>query len=417
MKNSLAWKFVLIGILILPLIPLLGIVGLFLALIITWQLEYKQMIKQRLIWGFAVLAMWLIFTSCFAFKPTEAFLGLANFLPFFPLLAIFGVLIRQESQLRQLAWMMVIPSFPIVILGLGQLFAGWSFPYILGWELVPYGNPSGRMSSVFIYTNFLAIYLVIVFNLALGLWLDVWKVWRESFNRNQGKVLLFLSLILIFDSLGLVLTSSRNAWGIAFLVCLGFAFYLRWYLLFVPVLTSAGIILWSAFGLNPSRDALRVIIPKFIWGRLSDELYPDRPLETLRITQWRFALDMGIEKPWLGWGLRNFTPLYEAEWGLWLGHPHNIFVMLIGEIGIIGGFLFSFLVGWIVFNGFKLINRFKDKDIIFAYCMAFSSCILFNLLDVSIYDLRVNTLGWVLLGVIWGSINLVNGKSLKSNLE
>jgi O-antigen ligase len=48
---------------------------------------------------------------------------------------------------------------------------------------------------------------------------------------------------------------------------------------------------------------------RFLWARLTDQLYPDRPLATLRTTQWQFAGSMAQQRPWTGWGLRNFTPL------------------------------------------------------------------------------------------------------------
>ncbi|MGK7923928.1 MAG: O-antigen ligase family protein, partial [Spirulina sp.] len=40
--------------------------------------------------------------------------------------------------------------------------------------------------------------------------------------------------------------------------------------------------------------------------------------------------------------------------------------------------------------------------ILFTFLLAFLTCIGFNFLDVSIFDLRINTLGWVLLAAIAG---------------
>ena len=123
--------------------------------------------------------------------PQEAWLGLANFLPFFWLFSGLKVLIKQPWQLRQLSWLIIIPSLPIVILGFGQLFAAWDTPQllesILGWELIPLGVPEGRMSAVFIYTNFLAIYLAIAFTLALGLWLDIWQARGQQLTGRQTR--------------------------------------------------------------------------------------------------------------------------------------------------------------------------------------------------------------------------------------
>ncbi|MGK7876960.1 MAG: O-antigen ligase family protein [Xenococcaceae cyanobacterium] len=420
-KTRWAWNCTQLVLLILPLIPALGEVGLVLALISTWKQQHRQIIKHPLNWGLAILSVWLVISSCFAFDPPRAFLGLANFLPFFALLAAFSVLIQKPSQLRQLAWIMVIPSLPTVILGLGQLIGDWvspkPLPALFGWELVANGNPPGRMASVFMYANILAAYLLIVFILGLGLWIETYQSWRQDLRKHQVWSLLFLSIAVIGDGIGLILTSSRNAWAIAFLGCLAFALYLGWRWLVLGVTAAAGSFLWASFGPSPGREWLRYIVPAYFWARLSDQLYPDRPLPSLRTTQWQFAWDKTNQLPWTGWGLRSFTPLYEAQTNWWLGHPHNLFLMLTAETGIPATLLLCGVVGWIIAQAVMLLNiwsaviskkarhrRYRDKLILFTYLVAFGSCILFNLLDVTLYDLRVNTLGWLLLSAICGVV-------------
>lgn len=415
-----------IGVLILPLIPALGEVGLVIALIITWQQQYRSIVQYPLNWGLGLFSLWLVITSCFAFKPTEAFLGLANFLPFIALLTSATVLIQKISQLRRLAWLMVIPSLPVVILGLGQLFAGWMTPAVLknivGWELVAQGNPSGRMSSVFMYANTVAAYLLIVFILALGLWIENYQAWRQGLRKNKSWVLGFLSLVIISNGIGLILTSSRNAWAIAFLACLAFVIYLGWRWLVIGIATMASSIIWASWGPSPGRDWLRQIIPAYFWARLTDELYPDRPLATLRTTQWQFTWDMMLQRPWIGWGLRNFTPIYEAKMGLWLGHPHNFFLMLIAETGIPGLLFLGGVVGWTMTQAVLLLASWSKENsqrvnqkqqrnslILFTYLIAFAGFTLFNLFDVTLFDLRVNTFGWLLLSAIYGLVYRYRG--------
>ena len=428
-----AWNCAKFGLLTLPLFPLLGEVGLLSAIILTFKERYRQIIKYPLNWGLAILSIWLIITCFQADRPTEAFLGLANFLPFMLLLASFSVLIQKPSQLRQLARAIAIPSIVVVILGLGQLFGGWRTPNLfLGWELVANGNPEGRMASVFMYTNILAVYLSIAFVLGLGLWIDIF-VSRKNKNKDISYLLL-LSLAVIADGVGLILTSSRNAWAIAVFSCVAFAIYLGWRWLVVAFFTACASILGASFGPSPTREWLREIVPAYFWARLSDELYPDRPIATLRTTQWQFCWEMTQQRPWMGWGLRNFTPLYKAKMGLWLGHPHNLFLMLMAETGILATLFLCVSIGWIFFRAVILLSiwsrvksnnklrsntvsiesetyskknrlrRSRDKLILFTYLLAFGSCVLFNLLDVTIYDLRVNTLGWVLLSAISGIV-------------
>jgi O-antigen ligase len=352
----------------------------------------------------------LILSSALGEQSESAWLGLANFLPFFWLFINLRILINQPVQLRQLSWFLILPSLPIVILGYGQLFAAWNTPplleSILGWEIVPQGVPTGRMSAVFIYTNFLAIYLAIAFSLALGLWLETWQVWRQKSTTKQIYTLLLLTLILLADISGLILTSSRNAWGLVVISFMAYAVYMGWRWLVYGVTAAATTILWASFAPNFGGMQLRQVVPAFFWARLSDQMY-ERPVETLRITQWQFCWNLIKERPWFGWGLRNFTSLYEAKMNIWLGHPHNLFLMLGAEVGVVATLLLIGIVGLVMTQAIKLLITWSDNDsqlIFFSYLVAFTSCILFNLSDVTIFDLRVNTIIWILLSAISGVV-------------
>ena len=409
-----AWKCILIGTIILPLLPSLGELSLGLALISIWRREYKNLINHPLSWCWGIFSIWLIITSCFAYKPEEAFLGLANFLPFFALFIAFRWIISQPQQLFILGWLTILPSIPIVIIGLGQLFLGWGWylpealSKITGWRLVSKGIPEGRMSSVFMYTNILAIYLLIVFIIGLGLWINTYQNRQKKQHKKLTLRLIFLSIIILLNVIGLVLTSSRNAWAIALFACLIFAIYLSWYWLVGVVTLVVSSVWWASFGNIPGRDLMRKVIPAYFWERVSDEMYQDRPVATLRTTQWLFSWEMTSDRPWLGWGLRNFSPLYKAETGIYLGHPHNLFLMFSAETGILGVLCLSGMVGWVFFQAIKAINQLSKNNqkqarlILFTYLVAFGGCVLFNFFDVSIFDLRVNTIGWLLFAAISG---------------
>ncbi len=392
------------SVLILPLFPALGILGLLGVMLVSWHSHLSQIVRDKTNWFWVILAVWLVINSYFARFPQEAWLGLANFLPFFALLLGISPLLDSIDKLKTLAWCLILPSLPVVILGLGQLWLNWeSVPLVktvLGWELIPQGVPPSRMSSVFIYANFLAVYLAIAFILSLGLWLDIWY----QKTQPQWQLILVTTIILV-DSIGLALTSSRNAWGIAFIAIMAFAVYLRWHLLVYGVIGAGIAVFWASFAPKFGQEWIRIIVPEFIWGRLSDRMYPDRPVETLRLTQWQFCWDRIQERPILGWGLRNFTPLYEEKTNFWFGHPHNLFLMLGMEVGVIATVLLSLMVSVIILRSFFVSRQFADFDnsiIILTYGMAFTGCVLFNLFDVTIFDLRVNTISWILLASLKG---------------
>jgi O-antigen ligase len=419
--------------------PNFGAIALATGAIALWYQEWRVLLQQPFLWLLGILSIWLMAISCMAANPADSWLGLANFLPFFLLFAAWSQLIQTVNQLRQIALILVLSSIPVAILGCGQLGAGWSGIYvlepILGWVLAPNGEPPGRMSANFMHANTLGAYLQLVFILGLGMWLEVTDggKWRQMPAKWLG---IWLTIAVILDGVALVLTHSRNAWAIAVMAGLAFALYQRWVWLVGFVTGIVGAIAWSAFGLEPGRSWLRKVIPAFFWARLTNEMYPDQPLALQRTTQWQFAWDLTLARPGTGWGLRNFTALYLGKTQTHLNHPHNLFLMLTAETGIPATLLFAGAIALIlaraisVLIGHSILDfRFgiwdwrsqekgqilkstvekgvfggdrADRLILFTYLVAFTGLILFNTVDISLFDFRVNTLGWLILAAIWG---------------
>ncbi|XWK86488.1 MAG: O-antigen ligase family protein [Phormidium sp.] len=417
-----------LGLLTFPVIPAVGMVLLSLSALATWWKKYRQIISQPLTWGFAILTVLLVIVSSFGYYRTEAYLGLGNLIPQFIFFTGISALIQTPAQLRRISWILVITSVPVVIFGLVQILLGWGttgeVQNLLGLAIAPNGEPPGRMSANFMYANILAAYLTIVFILNLGLLIENFPKKTNSQSPVPSPQSLFLGLSLLGNTLALVLTNSRNGWAIAVFACLTFAVYLGWRWLIFIVSGISGIVLLSAFAPSPIREPFRKIVPYFIWARLSDEMFGDRPIPLLRSTQWNFALSLTQQRPLTGWGLRNFSPIYISKYStdqlpIWLGHPHNLFLMLTAEIGIPATILFCSLIGWIIVKGFLLIRDWSDtsadKLIFFSHLVAFFGCILFNTADVTMFDLRVNALGWLLLSGIWGVVCAKRSK--KGNLK
>jgi O-antigen ligase len=235
--------------------------------------------------------------------------------------------------------------------------------------------------------------------------------WQIFLSSSLAKFI-FLTVAIIGNSIALIFTHSRNAWGLVVFAALAYAIYLSWYWLIGLVTAAVATIFGAAFAPTPLSQWLRAIVPEYFWARLTDQNF-DRPVAILRTTQWQFAWNLTREKPWSGWGLRNFTPLYEAQMQIWLGHPHNLFLMLTAETGIPAAlFLFGW-VGWIFGKAILLlvnwssVNSGEDRLIFFSYLVAFAACTIFNMFDVTLFDFRVNTIGWLLLGAICGLVSPV----------
>ena len=424
-RLHLPWNCLQWGVFLLPILPIFGSISIFLGMILSYRHQFKSIRKNPVNQGLAILSILLVIISILANNSLESFLGLFNFIPYFIMFAGLSEIIQTPSQLRQLSWLMIFGAIPVIILGLGQQYLSWSgidiLQGILGWSLQLNGNPVGRMSSVFMYANIFAAYLIIIFTLTLGLLIEEWQNKAEKYdifilNKNQKIILLIITLLL--TAIDLILTNSRNAWGLAVLSSLAYALYLGWWWLILLVTTGVTAVFGSAFAPSPIKDGLRMIIPAYFWQRITDENFV-RPVETLRITQWKFALNLAQTRPLTGWGLRNFTPLYEAKMNVWLGHPHNLFLMMFAEIGIPTTLFFMGIICWILSQGFLLLTNSltnpSERLIYYSYLITFLGLILFNCFDVSLFDFRVNTLSWIILSGIWGVVYNTIGNSTKNS--
>ncbi|MEH2458440.1 O-antigen ligase family protein [Nostoc sp.] len=430
-----SWNYSLWALLIFPLSPLLGAVTIGFVSLITLLKQYRKISRRPLNWGFALLSVLLIVTAGFAQDKTTAFVGLFNLLPFFLVFAAHSTLIQTFAQLRQMAWILVIASMPVIIIGLGQLFLGWSLKFeilwiVFAWTIRPGGNPPGRIASLFMHANTFAAYLAIVFILGLGLWLEQWRL--SMGHRASGisysplapsspplptphspLPLFFLTVAVITNFITLIFTDSRNGWAIAIFACLAYALYQGWRILVGGVAAIVSSVLLAAFAPSPVAQFFRQYVPAFFWARLNDDMYPDRPVALMRKTQWEFAWSLAQEHPWTGWGLRSFSGLYKAQMQISLGHPHNLFLMLSAETGFPSTFLFCGLLAWILIIGVQLLRKSKyintqDRLIFFSYLLAFVAWVLFNTVDVTLFELRLNVLSWLILAAICGVVHRYN---------
>ncbi|NEU78597.1 O-antigen ligase family protein [Nostoc sp. UIC 10630] len=410
-----SWNYSLWALLIFPLSPLLGAVTIGFVSLITWLKQSHKINRRPLNWGFALLSLLLIVSAGFADDKTAAFLGLFNLLPFFLLFVAHSALIQTFVQLRQMAWVIVIGSMPVIILGLGQLFLGWSLKLeilwvVLSWTIVPGGNPPGRIASLFLHANTFAAYLTIIFILSLGLWLEQWRLYQGLGIRKNSLPLIFLTVAVITNFITLIFTNSRNGWAIAIFACLAYALYQGWHILVGGVAAIVSSVLLAAFAPSPVAQIFRRVVPAFFWARLNDDMYPDRPVALMRKTQWEFAWSLAKEHPWTGWGLRSFSGLYKAQMHTPLGHPHNLFLMLSAETGFPSTFLFCGLLAWILITGVQLLRKSKyinteDRLIFFSYLLAFIGWVLLNTVDVTLFDFRLNALSWLILAAISGVVH------------
>jgi len=414
------WNLILWAYLLIPLFPVFGVAGLFIALVGVTVCCWRSIVQRSLNRGLALVALLMVISTLLAHRPLESLLGLFNFLPFFWVFAALAEVICSPKQLRQLAWVLSLTSIPVVLIGLAQEFLGFGLLWnwgIVNWMIQVGGNPPGRISSVFVYANVLATYFCFTFAMSLGLWVEAVKnqqVADQSLKPWQQYQPWWLGLVVLGNAATLGLTDSRNAWAIALFTIVIFAIYLSWNWLLAGITAISTAILVAAFAPAPMHSPFRQVVPASIWMRLNDQLYPNRPVQDLRVTQWRFAWGMLHQRPIFGWGLRNFTPLYQESYQVYIGHPHNLPLMLLSETGFLSTVLLLGLLTWVGYQGTHLLKTWsspsihlpkpRDHLILFVFLVAFAGYALFNLFDVTLFDVRINLIGWLLPAAIMGLV-------------
>ena len=338
----------------------------------------------------------LMVLGCFsAYSGWLSWVGLANWLPFFWAFWGFQPYLATVAARRRVALLLVAATVPVILTGLGQLWWGWQGPFealggLVIWHLKPGGNPPGRLAGLFDYANIAGSWLALAWPLTLAALLQP----RLDPRRRAVVLLLAASLVM-----AVFLTDSRNAWGALMLALPLVAGPLSWPWL-VPVLLVlvAVIAAASLVGVPELIQApARALVPEAIWGRLSDLHYAgQRPQEITRLAQWKVAVGLIAERPWLGWGAAAFSLIYPLRTGHWHGHPHNLPIDLALSHGLPAALL---VVGFVLVLLLRTFRPAVLRGGVYDRGWWTAALVLVGLhaTDMPFYDSRINVAGWILL--------------------
>jgi O-antigen ligase len=398
---SFIWKLFRFSFVSLPYFYFAVFPGL-IAVIGLLYAKFRQSALDRATRNLILLITGLLLLSClFAENRSEAFLQLANFLPYLLLFSVLPYLLKGTEPLARLATDVVIATIPINLLALLE--------YVLRAEGIPRwlrrtalsrwyrARPhAGRAMVMFGHPNALASYLVLV--LGLGLGLILYHLWRRR-SMQDSQLPNWHSLLYIgtFSCLlGIFASGSRNGLLVAIAQLLVFSLFTK----ASRIVLITGVV--GLVGLVASAAWLG------IGGRsLSLADWADDP----RVGVWRFAFGLLEQRPLLGWGLGNYKLQYPP--GLipdydYVAHPHNFWLLLAVEAGIPVMLLFSLFVGRICYRAVKqlwakLIDS-GEQAVLLAYLLSFAGCVAFALFDVTFYDARINATNWVVLAGLYALV-------------
>jgi O-antigen ligase len=399
----------LLGFVLLPFAtyPSLVILGILLLIALAQRGKAVAMVLWR--HGFWLLTLGLMLNNLVAIDPGEAWLRLANFVPYF---LLFGVLVTADglvaqplAKLSHLARCLVLTSLPMSLIALLEytLKLPWLASRVRGWPIFawvfesPFGGEQ-RALALMDHPNILSSYLVIVLGLGLGLTLHYMNAAPARRRPNSsGLALLALPPGLIYSATGLSLvgifcSGSRNGLLVALFEILLLSLFSRRRFfrlagLGIAIALTVGVILLGVGG-----------------RQLSLSLITQDP----RAFIWPMAWDLIRQRPLTGWGLGSFSQLYvpnTAPGFTYIHHAHNIWLYLASEVGIPLMLLFSWVIGHLYAAGAKALLMGNlpapQRYLLLGYLLAFGGGILFGLFDVPLFDARINGLNWLMLAGIY----------------
>ena len=394
-----------LGIFLLPSSAFLGGIFLVLSVFLADRKNCKKYFEDTWNYPFFLSGI-LMFLGCIkAYSSSLAWIGLANWLPFFWAFWAFQPYLKTNSQRKQCALLFVAGTIPVLVTGFGQLWFDWEGPWqifrgLIIWYVDKDGEPDGRLSGLFNYANIAGAWLAFVWPFGLAALL------QPKIKGFQRFIVFFIVTSIVT---ALVLTDSRNAWG-ALILAIPFVLGpITWpwlipflFISFLPV--AFAVLPWFGFEVQ---SWARSFVPEAIWARLSDFGYvSERNVASTRLNQWRLALDFISKRPWLGWGAAAFSVLYPLITGYWHGHAHNLPLELAVSSGLPVAIIIicSVLALLIITLKTCLLQTPSIKDQ-YSYNNIFdrawwSSALIMVFLhgaDLPFFDSRLNIAGWILL--------------------
>ena len=299
----------------------LSIAKLFGVLLFIASLWYRNICLAKIPYPFFYFIVYLgiyilmgIFIQFYLFRIFIS--SIVTILQLFLLFLIFSNVFRQRTLARG----------GLLAFSLGSVLSAMSMLMGVTGVVVEEGE-NGRMSALGFNANEIAIILTIGIIILVGLALE-----REKDSPWRTLILVALTLP---NFVGLLHTGSRA--GVAALL-IGLAFYPLPYHGSHKKLTT---LIWG--GLLVIGFSLIILNDPGIWERFENAFQQG---DISRENIYSHAFDMVLEKPMMGWRPIEFS----YELGNRLGHdrrdPHNLFLYLFLEVGIIGAVPF-FLGLWL----------------------------------------------------------------------
>lgn len=331
--------------------------------------NFAALRKNKLIILWSLFILWSLTSLAYSFDILSSVKELSRYLSIFFSFALGTVLIRKSQDLTNLIKAIIFSSLIPAGVALFQFFSGSG---LVEGDIV-------RLYGTMAHPNMLAFYLLLPITLSIFIFLTVKKTRLESYVYLV--IATFLSFILIY-------TYTRGAY-----VALIFIFILIGLLKFRKFLMVAG------FGL------LIFYVASLSFQQRFNTIFQSDPYGSIswRLGLYRDSFGYVMESPIIGHGVGLAETIIANHRDFRLGatQPHNDYIRLALDGGIIGLVIYLLLIGALFYDLVKLYkkeNRSRLKMLnIFVLAFAISIYTM-SIGDNILNDTTLEWLFWALVG-------------------
>ncbi len=298
--------------------------------------------------------------------------------------------IKEKKQIENILIALLLGGLATAILAVYQHFTGWMVPWDY-WQ----NRDTFRVTGWYGFPNGVGLFLAPLFPLAIYLFQNKWKSLKE--NKN------FLSYTILFCSL------------IYILLCPIAVFFAKSTGGLVGIAAGVGVLLllWKKtrryaliFGLMSF--LIFVLIPT---NPIKEELLMQDRSGQLRLNMWAETIEFLRDHPVTGAGLASYqTVIYPYRIDKWVEvfhHPHNIFLTMWVNLGIVGVLGFTWIVVWFFRVG--LMNLEKDKLVFFLVAIM-TTIMVTGLVDSPYIKNDLALLFWLLPALLISTVEITDKK-------
>lgn len=258
------------------------------------------------------------------------------------LLLIMTILLSKHAHWIWLVGAVIVAGTSNALIGVYQFLGGSGAIHLLINDR--YFRAFGTFGQPNPFGGFLGIITPIAIAISAALFVRLYRHRSTILERIFTFVCVLCSIIMLC---GIITSWSRGAWiGLVIALAImasaiprnlwkGFWFGSAALLLFIS--------LWISNTLPTSiTNRLQSSVDEFISVRdvRGVDIDPSNYAVIERLAHWQSALNMARSSPWLGLGFGNYEIVYDdfrlLNWREPLGHAHNYYLNLLGELGLLG---------------------------------------------------------------------------------